>query len=112
MISLFFNKNEKQEASKETKKTAARKIKEMTGQLQQSKEKAAAASVAAEKRNRSSVPKPRAAEERPPRSSGTRPSRIKKKEPISVIDTWTGEDMVKGIVLSEVLGPPKSKRKK
>lgn len=78
---------------KKKKKTVERKIQEASGQM---------AAEPVEVRQR-----PVAKEKRPSRTS-----RTKKKEPISVIDTWTGEDMIKGIVLSEILGPPKSKRKK
>ncbi|MET1030533.1 hypothetical protein [Domibacillus tundrae] len=107
---MFFNKNEKQEKSKKNKQKVERKIKEMAGQMERKPAEKASTVMSSIEQKEPLGPKSANNEEKPSRS--TRPKRIKKKEPISVIDTWTGEDMIKGIVLSEVLGPPKSKRKK
>lgn len=95
---MLFNKKENQETVKKKKKAIGQKVQEATEQMA-----AAPVELPIEARQR-----PAAAKEKRP----SRTSQIKKKEPISVIDNWTGEDMVKGIVLSEILGPPKSKRKK
>ena len=94
---MLFNKKENRETVKKKKKTVERKVQEAAEQMA-----AVPVELPIEARQR-----PAAKEKRPSRTS-----RTKKKEPISVIDNWTGEDMVKGIVLSEILGPPKSKRKK
>lgn len=91
---MIFSKKENQ---KKAKKKVGQKVQEAAEQMA-----AAPVELPVEAKKRS------AAKEKQP----SRPSQIKKKEPISVIDNWTGEDMVKGIVLSEILGPPKSKRKK
>ncbi|OES44329.1 hypothetical protein [Domibacillus iocasae] len=107
---MFFNKNEKQEPSKTTKQKVERKIKEMAGQPERKLAEKTSTVMVSTEQKRSTTPKLVRKEEKPVRSSRT--NQIKKKEPISVIETWTGEDMIKGIVLSEVLGPPKSKRKK
>ncbi|WP_050180922.1 hypothetical protein [Domibacillus robiginosus] len=108
LISMLFNKKEKQETTKPNKQQAERKAKDLTRRLEEQKAKAQAAMETESRQPH--IQKAARADEKPSRP--VRASRIKKQESISVIDTWTGEDMVKGIVLSEILGPPKSKRKK
>lgn len=105
---MLFNKKEKQETPKSHKQKAERKAKDLAGRLEDQRANVKAAIPGELKQpNTQPVLKEEKSESRP-----ARVNRTKKQEPISVIDTWTGEDMIKGIILSEVLGPPKSKRKK
>lgn len=103
---MLFNKKEKQETPKRNKQKVERKIKDTAASLEEQGKKM----MPIEEKEQPRVQKEGKAEERTSRPAPKH--RTKKQEPISVIDTWTGEDMIKGIILSEVLGPPKSKRKK
>ncbi len=102
---MFFKKVEKRHSPKTKERDLGSDKKNVTGKL---KNDAPAVSQTTAKQKESTGVLTK--EKRPGQdlSSGQKP----KQEPFSVIETWTKEDMVKGIVLSEVLGPPKSKRKK
>ncbi|WP_197076543.1 hypothetical protein [Domibacillus indicus] len=100
-------RNAKQETSKTSKQKAEQKQKGPSGQMDS--KPAEQPRPAAVSTGRKQLKPPENSEKLSP---SARTNRMKKEEPASVIDTWTGEDMIKGIVLSEILGPPKSKRKK
>lgn len=104
LISMFFNKDK----NKDEQKTARKKVKHQAKRAaKQVEQKAMEATV----QNSMLAPAP---VQKPVQKRETRQSRPTKPVSQSVkgVEKWSEQDFLKGIILSEVLGPPKSKRKK
>ncbi|MGG3450956.1 hypothetical protein [Domibacillus aminovorans] len=104
LISMFFNKGK----NKDEQKTARKKVEQQAKSVaKQADQKAMEASV----QNSISTPAP---VQKPVQKRETRQSRPIKpvSQPVKGVEKWSEQDFLKGIILSEVLGPPKSKRKK
>jgi hypothetical protein len=101
---MFFNKDK----NKDEQKTARKKIEQQAKRLtKQAEPKTKEVPV------QNSIPAP-APVQRPVRKRETRQPRPRKRVSPTMqdVDKWSEQDFLKGIILSEVLGPPKSKRKK
>lgn len=105
LISMFFRKDK----NKDEQKTAAHNKQEQQVKraAKQTKHKVMQAPV----QNASLSPDP---DQRPVQKRETKQLRPKKpvSQPMTGVEKWSEQDFLKGIILSEVLGPPKSKRKK
>ncbi|OKL38148.1 hypothetical protein [Domibacillus mangrovi] len=104
LISMFFNKNKNKDEPKTVRKKVEQQAKRVVKQAEQ---KAMEAPVQNSIRTPAIVQKPIQKRE-------TRPSRPAKpvSQPMKGVEKWSEQDFLKGVILSEVLGPPKSKRKK
>ncbi|OMP67637.1 hypothetical protein [Domibacillus epiphyticus] len=97
LISMFFNKEKNKD-----KKRAPKKGEQHEKKLAEKAEK-----KVKELSDHPPIPKPvQISEQRQPRP------RKPVSPPIKGAEEWSDQDFLRGIILSEVLGPPKSKRKK
>lgn len=104
LISIFFNKDKNKDEQKKVRKKVEQQAKRVAEQAEQ---KAMEAPVQHSISTSAPVQKP--VQKRETRQS--RPIKTKS-QPVKGVEKWSEQDFLKGVILSEVLGLPKSKRKR
>ncbi|OLN23399.1 hypothetical protein BTO30_05400 [Domibacillus antri] len=104
LISMFFNKDK----NKDEQKTARKKLEQQAKKMADNTEWKAK-ELSAPSSHPAPAPAPKTVQNQETRHP--RP-RLPVSRPVQRVDEWRDQDFLNGIILSEVLGPPKSKRKK